>query len=400
MPDTTPDLIEMERRINELSAEVCRLRARQRRFPTRGIALALLLGVGVASLPVTTGAQNAPILEAVFWTEIRKLEAAREQTSINLGNRIKALEDTLARPLTVQGPFTVLGPGGTVVMKAEMRSGTPNMTIGDPVSGSVAIGVGASHAGFVLVRKADGTDGVAMGLYRGGGMGLHVVGADGETAEGSLALDASGNGYMAVGKTTSGGTTVGVGKTGGGFVMVRRADAKLGIGLGQYEGRPMSIGVFGDGEKELVSLRTDKQGGTVRVMVPSGTAVAALLAGDNGGGLALTSPAGGKSAVSLGVEPSGGKVRVYAAAGGTAHAEMTAESSGGAMTLYTSAGAPSALLQTGDGGAGRLEISRSGTIFVEAGVANGRGIVRAGPVVGGPPLGALGFADTIMGKVK
>jgi hypothetical protein len=48
-----------------------------------------------------------------------------------------------------------------------------------------------------------------------------------------------------------------------------------------------------------------------------------------------------------------------------------------------------------------LEISRAGTVYVEAGVlSNGVGVVRAGPTIGGPPIGALGFANTIVGKVK
>jgi len=382
MPDTTPDLIEMERRVNELSAEVRRLRARERLVPTRGVGLALLLGIVLATVPLTIGAQG-------------------EQATEDLLKRLAALENRLARPLTVQGPFTVVDAGGTPIMRVNTTNGTPQVMVGDPAAGGVSMGVaGAGGAGYVVVRTAAGRNGVGVGTYDGSEMGVHVVGADGRTVQAKLVLDQSSHGWLAVGDPTAGGVSVGVGKSGGGFMLVRRPDAQMGIGLGQFEGRPMSIGVFGDNEKELVSLRTDKQGGTVRVMVPTGVAVAALLAGENGGGVALTGPRGGKSAVNLEVEPSGGKVRVYAADGGTAHAELTAETSGGAMTLYTNAGAPSALLQTGNGGAGRLEISRAGTIFVEAGVANGRGIVRAGPVVGGPPLGALGFADTIMGKVK
>jgi hypothetical protein len=231
-------------------------------------------------------------------------------------------------------------------------------------------------------------------------MGVRVLGADGQTVQAGLVLDGSGDGGLAIGdENKGGGAYVGVGRSGAGYVNVFRADSKLGIALGQFEGRPMSVGIFGDNAKELVSLRTDAKGGVVKVMNPSGAGVGALLGGDNGGTVALTGPAGGKSAVSLSVEPSGGKVRVFPAGGGPAQAELTAEASGGAVTVYTTAGEAVGLLHSTSVGAGRFEISKAGQVYVEAGVlTSGLGVVRAGPQIGGSLGGALTLPNAILGK--
>ncbi len=401
MPDSTRELIEMESRLNDLDAEVRRLRglviAPPRRFPVRQAGLALVLGL-VLFMTSATGAHNSPVLGTVLLGEIRQIEP----TSADLVKRIRALEDKLNQPLTVKAPFQVVDAGGKVIVRAEVQESQPLFTVGGTTaSGGVALGVGTvSGAGFVSVSTRDGKVGTQVGQFRGAGMGVHILGPDGQTMEAVLALNGTtGKGRLTIGDESKGGATLGQGTLGGGFASVRRADGKLGISLGQLDGRPMGVDVFGDSGKELVSMRTDSKGGTVRVMTPTGVAVAALLAGENGGGVALTGPSGGKSAVSIGVEPSGGKVRVFPAGGGSAHAELTAEPSGGAVTLYSSSGVPSAVLSTGKSGAGALEISRDGTVFVEAGVlANGVGVVRAGPRIGGPPIGALGFANTIVGK--
>jgi hypothetical protein len=238
---------------------------------------------------------------------------------------------------------------------------------------------------------------VTLGQQEGKSMGVRVMAPDGQTVEGSLALDSYQKGQLGLGDDNSGGTNIGVGRAGAGFIIVRRSDGNNGMTLGQLQGRPLSLTILGDKDKELVSLRTDEKGGRLQLATPTGGAVAGLFAGDTGGGLALTGPAGGKSAVSLSVTTTGGKVRVFPQAGGSASAELTAEPSGGAVTTYNSAGEPVALLQATNSGAGRLEISRAGQIYVEAGVLpSGLGIVRAGPQTGGP-IG-LEIPYAIMGK--
>jgi hypothetical protein len=227
---------------------------------------------------------------------------------------------------------------------------------------------------------------------------VYVYAPDGKTIVGSLAIGSSKKGQLEIGAASSGRSYIGVGESGAGYVAVYRADGTRGISLGQFKGQPMSVSVFGDKEKELVSLSTDEKGGRVQARTSTGVAVAGLFAVDTGGGLALTGPAGGKSAVSLSVGSTGGKVRVFPQGGGSAQAELSADEHGGGVTVYNPSGEPVALLQATSSGAGRLEISRTGQIYVEAGVLpSGVGVVRAGPQIGGPPVG-LGIPVAIMGK--
>lgn len=301
--------------------------------------------------------------------------------------------------LKVKAPFEVVdATGKKVILSVAEFSNGALLTFGNQASGGITLGIGPSGGGFVQVRTAAGKSAVALGQYTGVGMGVHVFAPDGQTIEGSLSLTPTNKGSLEVGDPRSGGSHIGVGQSGAGYVIVRLADGKRGIALGQLLGRPMSVGVFGENDKELVSLRTDPKGGSVQVMNPTGVGVGGLLASETGGRVALTGPAGGKNGVSLSVEATGGKVRVFPQGGGSAQAELTAEPSGGAFTVYTSSGQPVALLQATSSGAGRLEISRAGQIYVEAGVLpSGVGVVRAGPQIGGPPVG-LGIPDAIMGK--
>jgi len=216
---------------------------------------------------------------------------------------------------------------------------------------------------------------------------------------GQSGLSDSDKGALWVGDDNAGGAHIGVGNSGAGYLTVRRAEGKMGVAMGQLDGRPMSVGVFGENAKELASLRADTKGGSVLLMNPTGVSVAGVLGGDTGGSVALTGPAGGKSAVSLSVDATGGKVRVFPQGGGSAQAELTAEATGGgAVTVYSTAGEPVGLLHATSTGAGRFEISKAGQIYVEAGVLpSGLGVVRAGPQIGGPPVG-LGIPNAIMGK--
>ncbi len=269
--------------------------------------------------------------------------------------------------LTVRAPFRVVDAAGTAILTVDAAEGTPRLVLGNTAAGGETFGVGKSGAGFMSVRNAAGKLGAAIGQYQDGGMGLYVLASDGVAVEGSLALDSSSKGQLHVGGDQTGGATIGVGKSSSGFVLVRRPDGKDGVTLGQLGGRPMSVSVFGENQKELVSLKTDQKGGTVQVMTAAGTTVGGLLASEAGGGLALTGPAGGKSAVSLSVAGYGGVVRVFPQGGGTAQAEFTTSAAGGAVTAYNGTGAPIAMVGSKDG-KGYLELSDpSGTRMVEAG---------------------------------
>lgn len=321
-------------------------------------------------------------------------------TTAALEKRMAALEQKLAGPLTVRAPFKVVDAGGKVVIEAgTFVDGRPNLMIGSRTAGSVEIGVSGLEAGFIRVGTSTGTAGVGIGLTKDLGMGVHVYAPDGGSVEGSLSLDTAGTGGLSIGKSSRGGARIGVGASGAGYLSVRRPDGKFGLSAGQLDGKPFSLSLYSENETELVALLTGPLGGTVLAKTPAGVAVAALLGGASGGGVELTGPSGGKNAVRLGVGPQGGQVSVFGTAGGKAQAQLIGGSSGGAIELYSSSGSPSASLATGTAGGGALELSRSGTVYVEAGIlSDGRGTVRVGPMTGGPPMGALGFADRIVGK--
>ncbi len=306
--------------------------------------------------------------------------------------------------LTVKAPFQVVDAGGKVILRAEVRAGKPELTIGDLASGGTTLGVGASGAGFVQVRTSAGNDGVALGQYKGAKMGVSLLRPDGQTLAGRLSLDASDLGRLQVGtpEDGKGGVDVGVGsESGAGFVMVHTPAGKDAVALGIYRSGPMGVSVFGpDGQAIEASLATGQKGGSVKVMNATGVGVAALLAGDTGGGLALTGPAGGKSAVSLSVDASGGKVRVFPQAGGSAQAELAAQADGGAATVYNNRGEAVGWLESTSGGNGMFEIGRAGKVYVQAAVLeSGLGIVATGPEIGGSPPGLV-IPNFLKGRIK
>ncbi len=297
-----------------------------------------------------------------------------------LSKRVLAMQGSGDASTKVKAPFEVVDGNGTPIFRVLAAKTGALVVIGDAAAGGAMIGVGASGAGFVSVRSAAGKDALGIGQYRGAGMGVHIVGSDGVAVKSRLALDSGGDGQLLVGAEDSSGVTLGVGRSGAGFALIRRSDGERGIALGQIDGRPMSVAVFAENDKELVSLRTEADGGSVQVMNLNGTAVGGLLGGESGGKMALTGPDGGTSAVSILVDGTGGKVRVFPQAGGPAQAELTADDSGGSFTTYNSAGSSTTHLGT-KGSKGYFEISDSaGSIMVEAGsLASHKGYVMATP---------------------
>ena len=292
--------------------------------------------------------------------------------------------------LTVKAPFQVVDAGGRVVMKVEVNDGRPRLTVGDPASGGSALGVGASGAGFAVVRTATGTDGVALGAYRGEPIGVRVIGPDGKNVEGALALSKIDQGSLTLGMPDKGGMQLGTGKSGTGFMVLRRQSGEPGISMGLLDGRPLAVSIFGENAKELVTLETSQKGGSMKVSTSAGVPVAAVFAGEDGRGIALTGAAGGSSAVSLRVEPEGGRVRVFAKGGGSTRAELFAGKSGGEVNVYNRSGEAVIWLEGTSQDQGRLQVGRAGNVYVDAGVLqSGVGIVVAGPQVGGPPSGLV-----------
>jgi hypothetical protein len=84
----------------------------------------------------------------------------------------------------------------------------------------------------------------------------------------------------------------------------------------------------------------------------------------------------------------GGQIQVGAP--GKVVVQITTTPAGGALNVFNLKGEAVSWLETTDGGNARFVIGRAGAIFVEAGVLeNGRGMVVAGPQVGGAPAGLV-----------
>lgn len=111
----------------------------------------------------------------------------------------------------------------------------------------------------------------------------------------------------------------------------------------------------------------------------------------DGGVLALTGLTGGSdSALKLSVGSSGGKVQVFSQGGGSTQAELKATPAGGEFDVYNKQGEAVGWLEATSGGNGKFTIGRAGKIYVEAAVLqNGKGMIIAGPDVGGAPPGLV-----------
>ncbi len=288
----------------------------------------------------------------------------------------------IGAPLTVRAPFTVVDDLGQPVAIVQ------GSNKGDDVRRGLAVYSLTGNATSGVFANSDGDGLLWVGVNDPGLKGGSVRIGISEDKQPGLAIyhgstkviriaDDQGAGLISVNDAA-------------GNPMVRLQEKSGAIGRGAV--------VFAPTGKAGASVTADPKGGIVKVYMPNGTSVGGLLAGQNGGQVDLTSAVGGKSGLSLSVQPAGGMVRLFPAAGGTARAELSAEAAGGAMTLYDGSSSPALVLQTNEDGGGRLEINRAKQIFVEAGI-NGvnRGVVRVGPFIGGPPVGALGYANMIVG---
>ena len=138
------------------------------------------------------------------------------------------------------------------------------------------------------------------------------------------------------------------------------------------------LGVMPDGSGRFYVTRK----GVLPIVVAAATS--------DGGSLALAGPAGEKSAVKLSVGSSGGKVQVFPQGGGSAQAELKGTPAGGELDIYNKQGEAVGWLEATSGGNGKFTIGRAGKIYVEAAVLqNGKGMIIAGPDVGGAPPGLV-----------
>jgi hypothetical protein len=160
------------------------------------------------------------------------------------------------------------------------------------------------------------------------------------------------------------------------------------------EGNGFSRGIYVYDTNTLIAGHLGvMQDGSGRVYVTKKGALPIVVAAatSDGGSLALTGPAGGSnSAVKLSVGSSGGKVQVFPQGGGSAQAELKATPAGGEFDVYNKQGEAVGWLEATSGGNGKFTIGRAGKIYVEAAVLeNGKGMIIAGPRVGGAPPGLV-----------
>ena len=280
--------------------------------------------------PATGGKPSSATLEA----RISELEA--EVHSLQNQEQAGGAQSTKApgagQVLTVKAPFRVLDASGKkVILDVGGPVNNATLTVGDPNSGGVTLGIGSSGSGAVIVRGSNGVRGAALGNSKGAGMGVHVFASDGEAIVGSLTLDEKNRGHLQVGRENEGSVEAGLGPAGAGFVRVGTPTGKTGIGLGVYGSSPMGVYVLKpDGQNIDASLTTTQEGGVFRLN------------------------ASGKQAVQIDKS---------------------------FLVFYSEGGSPLSLFGTKDRGKGYMELNNSGGLkMVEAGMLNeGKGYVLATP---------------------
>jgi hypothetical protein len=382
-----------------------------------------------ASLPWTLQGQQSDKDEAsVNMLNLKVI--ALTQAVTTLQEKVAALQgQTSSR---VKAPFEVVDGTGKAIAKIEvLASGRPAMSLGI-AGGGVTMGIGASGSGVVLVRRADGTPGVDLSQSSGRPLGVYVLDAAGAKPVAELTSDAKGNGKLTIGDPSTGGVQMGVGASGGGVHVVRRADGKVGVDISQLGGRTLGVRVLdATGEKPVAELGSDASGGGaitvtdsmskpvlrvsekasvkdarvsigapegrygINIASPSGSILAGVGEGMNGAGAVSTfDRTGALRAVMNGLQ---GEIHMVDATG-KSRATMTAD---GAFTIRNASGTTVARIGEGKTGAGLLQIANSGgDAMVEAGVLDtGAGVVRAYPL-GTPGAGLIGLPGTfIMGRL-
>jgi hypothetical protein len=223
--------------------------------------------------PATGGKPDGATLEnriAQLEAEVRSLQS--QEAADGGGGSQPTKAQGSGRPaspqvLTLKAPFKVLDASGKkVILDVEGSANTATLTVGDPASGSVLIGIGSSGSGAVIVRRSDGQKGAALGTYQDRGMGVHVFATNGQAIAGSLALDEDNRGQLQVGPAEEGSVKIGVGPSGAGFVAVRTTAGKTGVGLGVFRNAPMGVYVLNpDGQQIEASMTTSQEGGSFRV---------------------------------------------------------------------------------------------------------------------------------------
>ena len=390
----------------------------------------MAIGVAALSFPVHSQDLDNPTVNSLNLKVVALVQVVE-----GLQKKVAALEEQQKQKGRVTAPFEVVDGAGKPLVKIEaLANGRAAMTIG-PSGGGVSLGVGASGAGAVLVRRADGKVGAEISEVGGRAMGLVVYDAAGAKAVAEVRADGRGNGLLSVGDAAAGGITMGIGaSSNAGALLVRRADGKVGVEISQQGNRQMGVLVNDtSGAKPIAELGADGSGGGslsisdsaaapmflvtenaagrkarvsigategrygVNVYTSAGTQLASLAEARNGGGgVATFDRTGNLRAVMNGLH---GEIHVVDASGAT-RATMVTDNGKGAFSIRSAGGTTVVRLSEGQQG-GILQLANmGGNATVEAGtLPDGAGLVRAYPL-GSPGAGLIGMPGTfIMGRL-
>ena len=273
---------------------------------------------------------------------------------MDAGGKAAVAELTSAGP---HGSLSLSRAGGGRFLDGRISdSGAPVLHVGE--KGGVWLGTGRSGTGFVVARRADNTDAVAIGAMGGGAPGVRILDAAGTNALSELSGDGSGS-------------TLLVGAPGGGKAALK-------------------VGATAAAADAFVSIGRGAGGHVVRVSDADGSEVATMGEARVGGGVFVASDGTGKVRMLMSGQ---GELHAVDAAGVT-RATVTSE---GALSVRNSSNTTVVRIAGSGGGNGMLQITNSGgNAMVEAGVLpTSEGVVRAYPL-GGPPGTMIGMPGTMI----
>jgi hypothetical protein len=267
------------------------------------------------------------------------------------------------------------GPMGVQIFNAEGAGATPiaqlsaggndkgELVVGPSEEGGVTLGSGASNAGLLKVRRADGSVGTSIGQYKGTAMGVQVFNDKG--AGGDPIVELTGD------------------ATGGGRLTVTDAAAKPILRVAEQIASTAFVNI----------AKQDNRYG-VSVANAAGTRLASIGEANNGGGGVWAFGTDGKMRALL--NGLTGEIHVLDGSGIT-RATM-AVGSNGAAAFSVRAASNTTIARLGEGQLGGwIQLANSsGYATVEAGThPKGVGIIRAFPV-GSPGGGMVGMPGTFL----
>jgi hypothetical protein len=399
-----------EQALHDMTVEIARLHSQRRRWTPAGAALALILTVFLVSEQSPATYAQAPQGMTVKAPFIVLDDAGRPLMAVlnDLARGVKIFDATgeVVAELNDSG----LGSGALRVHSRTFKNGaaltadsqggslqleTTGRTLAAINAKTTAIGAPFrvnSNNGTPLIDVT--TQSVVMKTA------LRVQTAAGAEVA-SMTENGYGGGTLTVGSGKIPAAMLGTGQSGAGFLLVRNKEGVDAAAVGAPGGRPAGFYAFGsDGKTIQASLGLDD---TLKGILRVGDSNSArgVLGHTKAGGVsfALYDAAGDAYRVGLLAAPDNSFVRLNS----QKHAvHLNADGTGAAVHLFNTAGSAAASLQSTSSGFGKFSLGNpAGDTMVEAGTTNGVGIVRAGPMIGGPAkYGLTGLPYAIIGTVK